>query len=47
MTRLIFILCALMSTPLLVTADDNCDKAKEYYQEGVNILNTPNAKSLL
>ena len=38
MTRLIFILCALISTPLLVNADDNCDKAKEYYQEGVNAL---------
>ena len=39
MIRYILILCALMSIPLLAVADDDCDKAKELYQQGVNLLN--------
>jgi outer membrane protein OmpA-like peptidoglycan-associated protein len=45
MSRFILILWALMATPLLVIADDNCDKAKEVYQQGVNRLNYNERKS--
>jgi exopolysaccharide biosynthesis predicted pyruvyltransferase EpsI len=38
MIRFILILSALMSIPLSVFADDNCDKAKEYYQDGIKLL---------
>lgn len=33
----ILILWGFVSLPLLVVADDNCDKAKEYYRDGVKL----------
>jgi outer membrane protein OmpA-like peptidoglycan-associated protein len=38
MIRFILILLALMSIPALAVADDDCERAKEFYQEGVKLL---------
>jgi outer membrane protein OmpA-like peptidoglycan-associated protein len=38
MTCLILFLCALMLFPALAVADDECERAKELYQEGVKLL---------
>ncbi|MGA8832112.1 MAG: OmpA family protein [Desulfomonilaceae bacterium] len=45
MIRLMLILSALISLPLLVVADENCDKAKECYQDGVKLLRYDDRKA--
>lgn len=38
MIGLIMICCALVLIPIFAVADDNCDKARDTYQEGVKII---------
>lgn len=45
MIRFILILSALMSIPILVVADEACDKAKEYYHDGVKLLRYDDRKA--
>ncbi len=39
MKHFIILLAALLVIPLSVMADDDCEQAKELYQQGVNLLN--------
>lgn len=41
----ILVLCALMTVPLSVVADDNCDKARQYYQDGIKLLRYDDRKA--
>lgn len=45
MIRLFLILTVLMTISLSVVADDNCAKAREYYQDGVKLLRYDDRKA--
>lgn len=45
MIRLLLVLSALMTIPLSVVADDNCDRARQYYQDGVKLLRYDDRKA--